>query len=348
MFVAVVVPSLFCGGVAFALKPAVHRSISLTACQEAGLSYDFCRRVGAADYDTDANEWDDLSAHAQIDRDQSACEAADRTATRLASLGSEARDALDSLAGSSSLKDADRLAIALGRALHTLQDDCAHHGMPNPQHAWASLSDFCQGTSESPDIQPGALDCATSETEAVFSTFAELLDARGVSREVFSGLCAIDLDGDGAGGFDPCRLYLPAPWDACAFLGEADEWDGIDRQWDNARVLPALDAAFVSALRSGQSAPELCGGDPLALAPSDPAPVSDVSDVPSCFSAHLLCLGKADSTEAAEANAAFFGEAAPKATTGGCQLAGPASGGSAAPLLLILFALVGAGARRRD
>src|SRR5205823_6276616 len=130
-------------GSAYALKPGAHADLATKSCTAAGLPHDFCARVATEDYDTDSHEWTDLSAHAQIDDGMTACDAADAAAARAWGLGRDLRTLLQT--------DAGAAATALGRALHTIQDDCAHHGMPNPQHAWFSLEDFCEGTALSPD-----------------------------------------------------------------------------------------------------------------------------------------------------------------------------------------------------
>jgi hypothetical protein len=153
-------------GSAHALKPGTHADIAKASCIAAGLGKNLCTRIATEDYDTDSREWDDLSAHAQIDDAQTACVAADAAAGRLFVLGTSVRSALAQVAisgGTQTVGDVDAL---IGRALHTIQDNCAHHGMPNPQHAWFSLGDFCDGTATSPDLQEDAIACARTESDA--------------------------------------------------------------------------------------------------------------------------------------------------------------------------------------
>ena len=79
---------------AHALKPAVHADVTTTSCRAAGLGTHLCARIATEDYNTDAHEWTDLRAHAQIEADQTACTAADATAGRMFGLGSDLRAAL--------------------------------------------------------------------------------------------------------------------------------------------------------------------------------------------------------------------------------------------------------------
>src|SRR5256885_12817527 len=134
---------------AHALVQSKHHSVTSTGCTQAGLPARFCQEVAVEAYNTDAFEFEDLAAHAQIPVGSTACDAADRSLMRLGALGRELRGGLGELRRSGSGAAATAVARALGRSLHTVQDNCAHHGMPNPQHAWFSLSDSCRSTSDS-------------------------------------------------------------------------------------------------------------------------------------------------------------------------------------------------------
>src|SRR5262249_23581836 len=127
--------------------------------------------------------------------------------------------------------DAARAAlVALGRSLHTVQDNCAHHGMPNPQHAWFSDSDICLGTTLSPDLPDDALSCARVETQAVFESFrAAVLDAGLPARVLYQP--------DALHSATPA---FPSRNGICEFMYSCGTWDGRDRGWDNAWVGPSL------------------------------------------------------------------------------------------------------------
>src|SRR5262249_47822173 len=156
---------------AHALKAAAHAEITRTQCGRTGLPPTFCARLATEVQNVDATEWTKLEAHAQIDRGQTACEAAGAAATRLVTLGSAVRAALAGSAVDASVFAGDAIAQNLGRALHTIQDNCAHHGQPNPQHAWHTLRSRCAFTGEDPDSQQEALTCAWAETDQIMAAF---------------------------------------------------------------------------------------------------------------------------------------------------------------------------------
>ncbi|HEV7554807.1 MAG TPA: hypothetical protein VGO00_05080, partial [Kofleriaceae bacterium] len=149
-------------GSALALEQSDHQAISEDACTAAGLPEDFCERVGTEAYNVDHYEWSHPEAHAQIGVGAlgTACTAANAALDRVRVLGADIQTSLFTLYGSPSNDLATHIATQLGRALHTIQDDCAHKGMPNDQHAWASLLDTCTGSKTSPDLAPEALSCA--------------------------------------------------------------------------------------------------------------------------------------------------------------------------------------------
>jgi hypothetical protein len=319
---------------AFALKPAAHADVTQRSCQAAGLPKDACTRIATEDYDTDEREWDDLRAHAQIEDNETACAAADRTASRMWSLGAELRTRLAAFARSGSYDDAGAVDAAIGRALHTAQDDCAHHGMPNPQHAWSSLHDFCDGTATNPDVQSDAIACARTESDAILKTAATAIRNAGLTSRLGALSCP-DASGGGRGGADTpvCQgRWLPTPFEACAFLGRANDWDGIDRTWSNAVVAPALRSAFAAGV-TGALAPAagaICHGDERVLSNATSRPMADVSGgTPSCLKAHVLCLGKADDGGDVENP---FADDPVDADAGGCAATGGAGLGMLIPL----------------
>jgi len=286
-------------GSAHALKPGAHADIAKSRCVAAGLPADFCQRAATENYVTDSREWDDLRAHAQIDKDETACVAADRTAARMWFLGDDLRRQLAAVRARPTEDNVGDAAHALGRALHTIQDNCAHHGMPNPQHAWFSLSDFCDGTELSPDVQSDAVACARVETEAVVRLVADAVRVAGVSPGLAQNACPEDAFGNRQNEQPVCqKRFLPGPIDACRFLASAQDWDGMDRTWAGDVVAGALREAFAAGLAGEPHIASICDGDETVLSPAVSQPVLDVSaGAPSCFRSKLFCLGKADDAE---------------------------------------------------
>ena len=146
------------------LKTKDHSAITGAACRAHGLGESFCSRVQAEAFNVDHDEWTTLAAHSQPEAGQSQCEAALAVQTRLHSLGGEMHQIMSE--GIPDGASVDKLAKALGRSLHTIQDNCAHHGMSNPQHAWYSIRDWCISSGEDPDSAPEALQCAREETDS--------------------------------------------------------------------------------------------------------------------------------------------------------------------------------------
>lgn len=334
-------------GSAFALKPGGHADIAKTSCTATGLGRDLCQRIATEDYNTDGNEWDDLRAHAQIDDGQTACVAADATADRLWRLGSELRAQLSTFASSNTEDNAGNVDALIGRALHTIQDDCAHHGMPNPQHAWFSMGDFCDGTASSPDVQDDAIACARVETDAAMRVVADAIRSAGLASQLAERSCPPTPEND-ASSNQPAvcdRRFLPGPFDACGFLGRARDWDGIDRTWNNAVVTPALRAAFAAGLASEPAPVSMCHGDESVLSNASSQPIVDVSaGAPSCVKASVFCLGKAD-----DPTENPFADHSPEA--GGCAAGG--ASGTAIPFVIVALGWArrrrpGARTRRRE
>ena len=299
-----VLPLLLASTPAFALKPSKHRALAQAACAANRLPQAFCDRVGKQVYETDYQEWTDLAAHAQREYGQDRCDAADAAATRVEMLAS----AMVDHAAENHYEDA---AIDLGRALHTLQDECAHHGMTNEEHAFYSLEDTCGDGNVSPDTQPAAIACATDRTNRMMAAAAAVL--RDTSWSGVEELCEPP--------FNNCGLAsLPTPFQACDFLSRHAEWDGADSRWNGDIVGPALEDAFTRGLHNAPTSAPVCD-TPDAIDPIAPHPQVTNLDA-GCFATDVLCLGKADSPDATPA---------PAASSGGC-----AAGGSPSLLLALL------------
>jgi hypothetical protein len=270
---------------AHALNQSKHYDVTLASCTHAGLPRAFCERVAVEVYNVDANEFNDLSAHSQIPDGSTACDAANSSLWRVFWLGEQLRGATVAAGYSPSQARHNAIAQHLGRALHTVQDNCAHHGMPNPQHAWHSLSDTCQGTTESPDVQPAAFSCARNETDAIFSAFIDVLHDNGGDFAQLSNIT------------DEDDKHWPAYGDVCDFLGSASDWNGDDRRWDMNVVRPALTAHLVAALNGAGDSQftRVCTGANDGVIPLYSDNDRDISGGPqSCLKIHAFCLGKAD------------------------------------------------------
>jgi hypothetical protein len=274
-------------GPSWALAPGKHRAILEAACSEAGLPYELCRRAGRADYETDYREWNSLAAHAQRERGQDRCPAADAAQARLDQLGR-------SIVESAAVADYERVADDLGRAIHTLQDECAHHGMTNPEHAFYSMKQTCSSGEHSPDVQPEAIACATSRTREAMWFVADAL--AGGNRAAMDSVCSIGLGGGGEGGDQDttcATAVLPTPSMGCRFLAEHKNWDGVDSTWNGGIVGSELFDAFVAGLTGVPASTTVCRGDDHAIDPVSPRP--DVTDREvGCLLTDIGCLGRAD------------------------------------------------------
>lgn len=289
-----VLPLVLASSPAWALKPAKHRQLAEDACAAQRLPAAFCERMGKQVFETDYKEWTDLSAHAQRELGQDRCEAAEASATRVEMLARALVD--DAHQGAY-----EAAAIDLGRALHTLQDECAHHGMTNEEHAFYSLEDTCGAGNLSPDTQPEALACAESRTrDAMAAAAAALADVRWTD---------VDWICRGTNDEDTCQLAsLPSPFQACDFLAMHKEWDGADSRWNGDVVGPALVDAFGRGLRGDLVSAPVCDH---AGAIDPVLPHALVSDRDAgCGLTDIACLGKADT------------ESTPVPDTGGCTVGG--------------------------
>jgi hypothetical protein len=291
---------LLVGAPAHALTQAVHYQIAYDSCIAAGAPDVFCEEVGKAAHNVDSSEFNTLSAHSQMENGQTACDGANAAIWRVFWLGGQMRQIIGEIAYNNSKDSITMLAGRLGQALHTVQDNCAHSGMPNPQHAWKSLDDVCHGTHESPDIVPEAATCAREETDAV-------MDA------VFSALSDWGADKSALGNLDEQHNHLTGYGDACNFLGEAGDWDGVDRRWDNTIVRPYMRNEIVSAITDDNAQHGwVCDAAPTGLLIGYDADVDTSGGAHKCIGITALCLGKADEIGAAPTTEA--------SASGGCDV----------------------------
>jgi hypothetical protein len=270
---------------AFALDQSEHFKITRDTCLAGGAPEAFCEQVATATHNVDNEEFFDMAAHGQMRDGQPACEGAHYSAWRVFWLGQRLRPLIQQAAIYPTHRSISGFAKWLGRALHTIQDNCAHSGMPNPQHAWYSIQDFCNGTETSPDAQPEARTCAIAETRAVFDAVYSVLADNGAVKA------------DLANVQDDSR-HLTDLHDGCHYLGDADNWDGEDRRWDNDVVRPFLRKMLVDAITKDNARFEyVCANTTESLLVDYDAPV-DVSEGPdSCPIVSIFCLGKADGEE---------------------------------------------------
>lgn len=316
-------------GTASALNQSEHAAITVRTCLAAGFNDDFCERVGDEVYNTDFAEFNTLPAHSQPDPGVNACTAAGKSMQRLLDLGRETRAALRAVkAQPTNTELSAKVAKAIGRALHTIEDNCAHEGRDNPQHAWSSLKDTCKGTSESPDLQDAARSCAEREATAIFSALGRSADELGVDRSVLAP-------------WETAKRYPPRA-QVCAFLRDASTWDGRDRRWNNAIVVPAFRNQLVKALTTDTAQLDsICaGGRSLAIL-SSAATVDTSAGQPLCFKVNAYCFasGKADG----EDEAPPWETESEEQAAAGCD----AGAGGAGWLLALFAASVASRTRRR-
>jgi hypothetical protein len=325
-------------GRALAFAPSTHDSISRNACREAGLPTQFCDRVGLEAYGVDGDEWDDLAAHAQSKTGRPLCQSANAVVARLAALGLEYRAAFAALAATSEnhwyewYTQAAKAARAVGRALHTLQDNRAHQGMSNPQHAWFSLGDQCDELA-SPDDDLVALARARVDTASVLRQVAGEAEKAGVVQLLGHYSCERS---DGPDAADPAeqRCTTPAtvgPVDACHFLAESKRWDGVDRRWNDSTTETGFLEAFL-----GGTVWDMCAVSNFAAA-ARPA-VDVLAGPPTCTGISFLCFGKVDDVGASEPDAV---------EAGGCGVAGPRGQPAIPSLLIVAGVLLALASRRR-
>ncbi|HEY5936641.1 MAG TPA: hypothetical protein VIU61_18460 [Kofleriaceae bacterium] len=327
-----VVGLLGTSGSAWALSQSDHAAITERSCSVAGFEHDFCERVSDEVYNTDYHEFLNLAAHAQPDVGDSACTAAGKSMQRLLDLGREMRVALREVKAQPGNHDLSaKLAKSVGRALHTIEDNCAHNGMPNPQHAWHSLSDTCSGTHDSPDSQAEALSCAEREAGAIFSALRQASSELGVDTSVMVPY--------------ETRRRWPPRGEVCAFLREAPLWDGQDRRWNNAVVVPAFRNQLASAITSDSAGLDnICANGETLERADKFASVNTSGGQELCFKLQAYCVGKADGEEEAPPwETDGEGEDEVETASGGCD----AGNGAAGWFVLLLGAIAFGVTRRR-
>lgn len=274
-----VVLFVVCGITTAADKPALclsqvnHQKITLAACERAGYPHTFCELASRASWNVDGEEWSNMDAHAQREPGQLACDALQAASDRVYDLA--AAISISKAAGAP-FDAAERV----GRAMHTLQDECAHHGMTNAQHAYFSLLDTCTSQAVSPDGTDAALTCARSRTEAAFRLLKEATGTGGVDIDCQTS----SLNCEYATG--------PSIGAICDFLSEHRTWDGKETQW-------AANAGeqLMTAWREGLShrAPVRVCKNNTDLEPAETVLPHDPPTV--CKRIQLACFGKVDADE---------------------------------------------------
>jgi hypothetical protein len=276
-----------------ALAMEAHLRIAAEECRSTTLPASFCQRIAKEAHDVDAWEFDDVVSHAQMESIEDICGSANAVEDRLQGLGEDFRNALAALRdesypwGSGAESTATEAGRAVGRALHTIHDNCAHQGMANPEHAWFSLSDTCLDTALSPDAAPGVEDCARLQTQLFLPSIVAAVDDAGLASRLGQNSCVRDFRTD----TNPCdQVTSPFPHEACVFLSEAKAWDGVHRVWDGAVVAPWLIRAF-----QGDPPIDFCADPDFQVSPELGIDVS--MGTPSCTMIHVACLGKADEVD---------------------------------------------------
>jgi MYXO-CTERM domain-containing protein len=312
---------------ALALSQSKHRSLSWNACIAHHLDSDFCDEVGAAAYNVDHYEWDLMAAHAQPEVDEAKCDAANKAVVRIRDLALEMRATTTSKSW-----DSTDLAKALGRALHTIQDNCAHSGVPNAEHAWFSLSDSCLDTQSSPDIQPEAVACAEQETTLAFDSFVKAVAAQIVTVHMRN---------------DPDQqrqvpMYFPPRSGVCEYLKSSTTWNGVDSRWNNDLVVPALQDQLLQTLVVNPESPttDVCAAGESAIEPLSSVPNVDTSQpIEWCTHLNIYCVGKTDSADTAppweSSDAPPAGSSGATGDDSGCSVGHAPSGGAGLSLLVL-------------
>jgi hypothetical protein len=258
------------------LSSSDHASVTDSACRAAGLPNEFCLRLAVEAVNVDRSEWTTLPAHAQKEMDQSSCDGAAAVQSRLHALGSEVRTLI--AAGKSSPDATNALASALGRALHTVQDNCAHAGMTNEQHSWLTNREICVADNQSPDKDPEAVTCAREETAAILRTFHGVVGASALDTNALSA--ATD-----------AIKHSPTRGQACEFMHLWKKFDGVDTRWNVTSTREAFRKTLTDAFVSDKAPAELCANGDAALASETPRARVEVTD-PTCGGVAIVCIGK--------------------------------------------------------
>jgi hypothetical protein len=308
---------------AHALNQSVHYQIANDSCLAHGFPSGFCDQVAVATHNVDDYEFNIMAAHSQMENGQTACDGANAAIWRVFWFGQQIRQSIGGIVYNPTTEKITTLAQFLGRALHGIQDNCAHSGMPNPQHAWKSLDDVCHGTSESPDLVPEAATCAREETDAVMDAVFEAISDWGGEKEQLSNI-------------SEHHNHLTDYMDACNYLGSASEWDGVDRRWDNTIVRPFMRNEIVSAITDDNAQHDwVCNYAEDGLLVSYDDDVDTSGGANKCALISAVCLGKADGETTA---AAATNEPEPPAPHTGCDVSQRRTAGAPAALLLLVAA----------
>lgn len=314
---------------AFALSQGKHLEITRNSCLQAGYADGACTELAMAAHNVDADEWTDLAAHSQIADGSTACASLTATLNRLRTLGQQVREGLiqqTTTADPQALIAASRqVTVALGRALHTVQDNCAHHGMPNPEHAYASDSDLCRLTNLSPDNAPGAAACAQQQTDAVMAAFHSIQAQLGAKpSQLWTG-----------DPLSPTLQRWPSRGGICGFMDEQLQWDGQDRGWDNAYANAALEDELERGMSGDPSlVSDACALPPDTLALKSPAAALDpYLPIERCEALQLFCVGDPQDTSTPPPWETVVGTVGSGASTG-LDHAARACGGTQATLFL--------------
>ncbi len=266
-----------------ALSQSDHKKVVKSACGALSLPSSFCGRVAAGAYNVDAYEFDDMAAHAQRADELTLCQGADKLQERVRLLGNQVRAQVLLMKASPSEDTAEAIADLLGRLMHTIHDNCVHEGVGNPQHGFASLSDTCEDTEISPDLDPNGLTCSAAETTAALNSFKQLLSRVGLSGSSL--------------GVSSVSTHWPTRGPVCSYLRSAYSWDGVDIRWDAAVMIPHIRAQLAHSLTvDDASIDSICDPDPAYLDPLWIDPPVDVDNVELdwCFTVSVYCIGKAD------------------------------------------------------
>jgi len=267
-----------------------HWRLTEDACRETGLPRDLCIRMALEDYNTDTSEIDDPAAHAQSPANVDPCVGANRVLDRMVRVGEDYREALETFRGQAPAERAAgqeltaRMLHAAGRALHTFEDNFAHAGMMDPEHAWYSLQDLCRGTSSNPDKRPGALQAARTAVGPFLEAIARDLQTTGMVRQI--GYWSCPLVGERPQiATNACALKkIPGLGRECDFLAESSDWDGVDRQWNASLMTEAIrDAFFTGTVRDMCQEPDFHA--------EAAAPVDVSRGAPRCLKMNVACLG---------------------------------------------------------
>jgi len=105
--------------------------------------------------------------------------------------------------------------------------------------------DICVAPDMNPDTKPEALQCAREESAAIMASFKDALDAASWIPTPLSTTTAIPKS-------NPSRSQ------ACGFVREWKQWDGVDGRWDNDKTRAAFRETLTTAFTAEKSTKDLC------------------------------------------------------------------------------------------